>query len=134
MSIFELYASYQYKSKTGELSHEEAFTYGFLSGLFLSMMLFAYNTYFKTTLYNLNKKKMMYIYAGLPVIFGIFYLIKNELTGQMYKAKLNNYTENGFSEKESKEQALADARQYTGSSGSDFMGGLLAGGMNRKRK
>lgn len=115
MSIADL----EYKLKTGSLSLVDCFLVGTLSGI----MVYGINHMIEKP-----KKVDQILIRNLVVGFIFITVIVNWYRGMMWRQRLDMYQRQGFSEKEAKEQALADSRVRGGSSG------LVAGSIASRRK
>jgi hypothetical protein len=115
--MFDFYADYKFKQRTGTLSDEEAFFVSFIS-TFLGICLFFFYSMLTSDLTTKQVTKLSYnvkLMLGLmPFVFGLIGIVNNRFQKSLVKSQLNNYKKLGFSEKEALEQVLADKREYRG--------------------
>lgn len=113
MSAFDLYADLQYKKRLGKLSDEEAFFVSFITTFFGLCIFFFYSILvgdFTTKDITRFSKEMKIFIGLLPIIVGLIGIFLNRLQKNLVKSQMKNYKQQGFSEKESLEQVLADKR------------------------
>ena len=118
MGVFDIFAEYQYKKRKGDLTEKESFIYGFIIGICIVVVL----KYYDEPIFGIKRTNLKKLYVAIPFILGTLNIITNSFTKHSYSAKIKNYKNNGFTEKEAKEQALADSRQYTGDTMSTLIG------------
>ena len=117
MSVFDLYADLQFKKRVGKLSDKEAFLISFIS-TFVAICVFFFYSLLVNDLTTKQVTKLSpdvkMIIGVTPFIVGIFGIITNRFQKDIVKSQMKNYKQQGFSDKESLEQVLADKREYRG--------------------
>lgn len=115
-------ANLEYKLKTGTLTLFECVTLGTVSGGLI---------YTVTHMIEKYKKVDQIMLRNLVIGFIFLTVLINWWRGMMWKQRREMYEKEGFSEKEAKEQALADTRARGGSGSGLLATGLVSGRRRR---
>lgn len=115
-------ANLEYKVKTGTLTMIECVILGTISGGMVYVVTHVIEKY---------KKVDQILLRNLVIGFILLTVITNWWRGMMWKQRRESYEKEGFSEKEAKEQALADTRAR---GGSGVSGMIAAGSFSRRSR